>query len=148
MYAREKPEVSLPFELYRHCRTCLLLAARLHGMQASLCLALQAPAGERRGLRLRLAEDRHAPLQPSQGNSQVSAEAECFGARCAALAEPGVYTAGCSLSASMSCGTARDIPAKIFSCEVQEDPEEKWGHHHPEHSAGGQENAEVIPDLQ
>ena len=89
-YEIEKPEVSLHFELYRHWRTCLPLAARLREMQASLCLALQAPAGERRGLRLGLAEDRHAPLQPSQGNSQVNAEAECFGARCAALVKPGV----------------------------------------------------------
>ena len=90
VYEREKPEVSLPSELNVHWRKCLPLAARLHEMQASLCLALQAPAGERRGLRLGFAEDRHAPLQPSQGNSQVSAGAEYFGACCAALVKPGV----------------------------------------------------------
>ncbi|CAK0733044.1 hypothetical protein CVIRNUC_000218 [Coccomyxa viridis] len=51
------------------------------------------PADERRGLALGFARDLHAPLQPSQGNSQ-------------------------------------------------EEPEAKWAHPHPEHSASGQENAE------
>ena len=91
MYENEKPNVSLPFELYTHWRTCMPLAACLHEMQASLCLALQRPADERRGLALGFARDLHAPLQPSQGNSQVSAEAERLGPCCAALVK-GVHS--------------------------------------------------------